>query len=134
MDSIARFLPPPGHYRNQKGNTMPIILPLSDLQINPTAYRFEGGIYGDVAVSFFLVHTKPGQGASLHSHPYPEVFLVQEGKVTFVVGSEIVTVDEGQVVIVPALTPHKFTHVGTTPLRMCGIHPTKEIIQHQLEE
>ena len=113
---------------------MPTILPLSDFQINPTAYRFEGGTYGDVAVSFFLVHTRPGQGASLHSHPYPEVFLVQEGKVSFVVGSETVTVNGGNVVIVPPLTPHKFTNIGTTPLRMCGIHPTKEIIQYLLEE
>ena len=113
---------------------MHTIIPLSDFQINPTAYRFEGGIYGDVAVSFFLVHTKPGQGASLHRHPYTEVFLVQAGKVTFVVGSETVIVNSGNVVIVPALTPHKFTNVGTTPLRMCGIHPTKEVIQYQLEE
>jgi mannose-6-phosphate isomerase-like protein (cupin superfamily) len=113
---------------------MPTIIPLSDLQINSTAYRFEGGIYGDIATSFFLVHTKPGQGPSLHSHPYAEVFLVQEGQVSFVVGSETATVGEGHVVIVPALTPHKFTNVGTTLLRMCGIHPTKEIIQYQLEE
>lgn len=113
---------------------MPTILPLSDFQITLTAYRFEGGPYGDVAVSFFLVHTEPGQGASLHSHPYAEVFLVQEGKVAFVVGSEIVIVNDGHVVIVPAQTPHKFTNAGTTPLRMCCIHPTKEIIQTNLDE
>ena len=112
---------------------MPTILPLSDFQVNPTAYRFEGGPCGDVAVSFFLVHTEPGQGASLHYHPYAEVFLVQEGTVTFVVGGETVTVDSGHVVIAPALIPHKFTNAGTAPLRMCGIHPTKEIIQHQVE-
>jgi len=88
---------------------MHTIIPLSDFEINPTAYRFEGGIYGDV-------------------------FLVQERKVAFVVGSETVIVNSGNVVIVPALTPHKFTNVGTTPLRMCGIHPTKEVIQYQLEE
>jgi mannose-6-phosphate isomerase-like protein (cupin superfamily) len=109
---------------------MHTILPLSDFQITPTVYRFEGGTYGDVAISFFLVHSEPGQGASLHTHPYAEVFLVQEGKVAFVVGSETVTVTDGHIVIVPALTPHKFTNAGTTPLRMCGIHPTKEIIQH----
>jgi mannose-6-phosphate isomerase-like protein (cupin superfamily) len=110
------------------------ILPLSDVQISPTAYRFEGGPSGDVAISFFLVHTQPGQGPSLHTHPYAEVFLVQEGRVAFVVGSETVTVNGGNVVIVPAQIPHKFTNVGTTPLRMCGIHPTKEIIQYWIEE
>lgn len=134
MDPLSGFREKDKSSVKQKGNTMYTIIPLSDFQINATAYRFEGGIYGDVAVSFFLVHTAPGQGASLHWHPYAEVFLVQEGKAAFVVGSETVTVDSGNVVIVPAQTPHKYTNVGTTPLRMRGIHPTKEIIQYQLEE
>ncbi len=57
------------------------IIPLSDIQINSTAYRFEGRNYGDIAASFFLVHTEPGNGPSLHTHPYEEVFIVQQGDV-----------------------------------------------------
>ena len=41
------------------------IIPLSELQINSTAYRFEGSNYGATA-SFFLVHTEPGKGVALH--------------------------------------------------------------------
>ena len=110
------------------------IIPLSDIQINSTAYRFEGRSYGDIAASFFLVHTEPGNGPSLHSHPYEEVFIVQEGEVTFVVGTETLRVTGGNVVIVPAQTPHKFTNSGTTPLRQLSIHPTREIITTWLEE
>ncbi len=109
------------------------IIPFSDFQINSTAYRFEGKNY-DVAASFFLVHTLPGKGPALHIHPYEEIFIVQEGQVTFVVGTETLTVTGGHVVIVPPQTPHKFTNTGTTPLRQLSIHPSKEIIQTWLEE
>jgi mannose-6-phosphate isomerase-like protein (cupin superfamily) len=109
------------------------IIPFSDLQITSTAYRFEGRNYGATA-SFFLVHTEPGKGAALHTHPYEEIFIVQEGVVTFVVGTETLTVTGGHVVIVPPETPHKFTNTGTTPLRQLSIHPSKEIIQTWLEE
>ena len=89
------------------------IIPFSEIQINSTAYSFEGREYGDIAASFFLVHTLPGNGPSLHTHPYEEVFIVQEGEVTFVVGTETLTVNGGNVVIVPPETPHKFTNSGT---------------------
>jgi mannose-6-phosphate isomerase-like protein (cupin superfamily) len=110
------------------------IIPFSEIQINSTAYRFEGRNYGDIAASFFLVHTEPGKGPSLHTHPYEEVFIVQEGEVTFVVGTETLRVTSGSVVIVPPETPHKFTNSGTTPLRQLSIHPSKEIITTWLEE
>ena len=109
-------------------------IPFSEIQINSTAYSFEGKKYGGVAASFFLVHTKPGKGPLLHTHPYEEVFIVQEGEVTFVIGTETLTVNGGNVVIVPPEIPHKFTNTGTTPLRQLSIHPTKEIITTWLEE
>jgi len=109
------------------------IIPFHDIQINSTAYRFEGRNYG-AAASFFLVHTEPGKGVALHIHPYEEIFIVQEGEVTFVVGTETLTVTGGNVVIVPPETPHKFTNTGATPLRQLSIHPSKEIIQTWLEE
>jgi len=118
----------------RKGESVHPIIPFSDIQINSTAYRFEGRNYGDIAASFFLVHTEPGNGPSLHTHPYEEVFIVQEGEVTFVVGTETLRVNSGNVVIVPPETPHKFTNSGTTPLRQLSIHPTKEIITTWLEE
>jgi mannose-6-phosphate isomerase-like protein (cupin superfamily) len=120
--------------RVREGESMHSIIHLSEIQINSTAYRFEGRNYGDIVVSFFLVHTEPGNGPSLHTHPYEEVFIVQEGEVTFVVGTETLTVTGGNVVIAPPETPHKFTNSGTTPLRQLSIHPTKEIITTWLEE
>ena len=113
---------------------MPSIISFSEIQVNSTTYRFEGGKYGGVAASFFLVHTEPGKGPALHKHPYEEVFIVQEGEVTFVVGTETLTVKRGNVVIVPPETPHKFTNTGTTALRQLSIQPTKEMITTWLED
>ncbi len=118
----------------RKGASVRPIIPLSEIQINRTAYRFEGKNYGEIAASFFLVHTGPRNGPSLHTHPYEEVFIVQESEVTFVVGTETLTVNSGNVVIVPPQTPHKFTNSGTTPLRQLSIHLSKEIITTWLEE
>src|SRR5690242_18977069 len=104
------------------------VIPFSEVQINSTASVFEGIKLGGVATSFFLVHTLAGRGPGLHMHPYEEVFVVQEGEVTFVVGIETLTDSGGNIVIVPPNTPHKFTNTGTTSLRQLSIHPSKEII------
>lgn len=113
---------------------MHTIIPFSDIQISSTSYRFEGWKYGGIAASFFLVHTEPGRGPALHMHPYEEVFIVQEGEVTFVVGTETLTIEGGNIVIVPPETPHKFTNTGIVPLRQLSIHPTKEIVTTWLEK
>ncbi|HET8841509.1 MAG TPA: cupin domain-containing protein, partial [Ktedonobacteraceae bacterium] len=65
------------------------------IQINETAYRFQGGDYGDIPASFFWVFTLPGRGASLHIHPYEEVFILQQGQATFTIGGKEVEVSEG---------------------------------------
>lgn len=45
MDPLSGFREKDKSSVKQKGNTMYTIIPLSDFQINATAYRFEGGIY-----------------------------------------------------------------------------------------
>ena len=55
-----------------------------------SAHRFEGYLYGGAEVSFFISETPPGKGPSLHAHPYAEIFVVQEGELTFTVGGDIV--------------------------------------------
>lgn len=87
-----------------------------------TAYRFEGAQYGDVEVSFFLVDAPPGSGPKLHTHPYAEVFVVQEGELTFMVGAETLTAYAGQIVIVPPGVPHKFVNTGAGHARHLDIH------------
>ncbi|HLZ63712.1 MAG TPA: cupin domain-containing protein [Ktedonosporobacter sp.] len=110
------------------------IIPKESIQINETAYRFQGGEYGDIPASFFWVFTLPGRGPGLHIHPYEEVFILQQGRATFTIGDATQEVSGGHIVIAPANTPHKFKNSGEEPLQMLSIHPSKEVIQEWLEE
>ncbi len=96
--------------------------------------RFEGYQFGDVDVSLFLSDTAPGKGPDLHKHPYAEVFVVQEGELTFTVGEDIVEATGGQIVIAPAGAPHKFVNSGTGRARHIDIHSSRRMITDWLED
>ena len=100
----------------------------------PHGNRFEGYRYGDVNVSFFLVDTPPGTGPVLHTHPYEEIFVVQEGEATYTVGDDTIEVSAGQIVVAPAGVPHKFVNSGSGPLRQVDIHPSGLIQQIDIPE
>jgi mannose-6-phosphate isomerase-like protein (cupin superfamily) len=111
-----------------------IVIPKENIQINETVYRFQGGEYGDIPVSFFWVFTLPGHGSStLHMHPYEEVFVLQQGQATFTIGDTTLEVHGGEIVVAPANTPHKFKNSGEEPLQMISFHPSKQVIQTNLE-
>jgi mannose-6-phosphate isomerase-like protein (cupin superfamily) len=84
---------------------------------------FEGADFGGVGASFFLVRATPGRGPAPHTHPYQEVWVLDEGEASFTVGDETLTAGPGSVVVAPAGVPHAFTNVGDVPLRMICIHP-----------
>jgi mannose-6-phosphate isomerase-like protein (cupin superfamily) len=98
-----------------------------------TSRQFEGYHYGDVPVSFFVSATPPGRGPSLHTHPYAEVFVVQAGQLTFVVGDATVEATAGQIIIVPADTPHKFTNTGSAVAQHIDIHTSSQMKTTWLE-
>jgi mannose-6-phosphate isomerase-like protein (cupin superfamily) len=99
-----------------------------------TARQFEGYHYGDVHVSFFVSATPPGRGPSLHTHPYAEVFVIQAGGLTFIVGGETIEATAGQIIIVPAEVPHKFTNTGSTIAQHMDIHTSDQMQTTWLEE
>jgi mannose-6-phosphate isomerase-like protein (cupin superfamily) len=114
---------------------MAVVHPIADLRVSRTASLFEGHRHAgaDVNVSCFVVATPPGGGPVLHTHPYPEVFVVQEGEATFTAGDEEVEVTGGYVVVVPAETPHRFVNTGEDTLRLVGIHANGKLVQRDLE-
>jgi len=105
-----------------------------ELPNNGSVHKFEGYQYGDVDVSFFFSDTAPGKGPGLHKHPYDEVFVVQEGELTFTVGDETIETTGGQIVIAPASTPHKFVNPGTGRARHIDIHTSRRMITDWLED
>lgn len=94
--------------------------------------RFEG-VAHDSGISFYLVDNDPGQGPGLHRHPYTETWVVQGGTATITVGDQSVNAVVGDILTVPANTPHKFVATGTSPLRMVCIHASPRMIQENLE-
>jgi mannose-6-phosphate isomerase-like protein (cupin superfamily) len=105
-----------------------------ELPHGATAHTFEGHRYGDANVSFFLTEAPPGSGPGLHTHPYAEVFVVQEGQATFTVGDGSIEATGDQIVVVPAGTPHKFVNSGTGRLRQISIHASERMVTEWLEE
>lgn len=111
-----------------------VILEKSDLALDGNAYEFQGYLHGDAGVSFIWVDMPPGGGPRLHKHPYAEVFIILEGRVTFRLGPETIEARAGQVVIALPDTPHKFVNSGQGPLRQIDIHASESFITEWLED
>jgi quercetin dioxygenase-like cupin family protein len=98
------------------------VVDLDDLPHTEHAHELVGAEHGDVPVSLILVHSAPGAGPAVHSHPYAEVFVVESGQATFQLGESRIIVEGGQIVIGPADIPHGFTNTGSGELRLTAIH------------
>lgn len=112
----------------------PTIVEMETLTRSDGTREFEGGLYGNAGISVILVDMAPGEGPKLHSHPYEEVFIIQEGLATYTIGSTILKLRAGQIAIVPAGVPHRFVNSGTGPLRQVDIHHSPRFITRWLED
>lgn len=81
----------------------------------------------------FLSRHPPGTGPSLHLHPYEDTFLLQEGEALFTVGDHTINASAGDILVVPAETPHKFVCSEPTTLRQMSIHPVARMQTRWLE-
>ena len=93
--------------------------------------EFVGKPYG-AGISVVLVSAdEAGAGPRLHRHPYPETFVIRRGSAQFTIGDEELVGRAGQIVVVPAATPHKFRTLG--PYEAVDIHANDEFITEWLE-
>src|SRR5262249_20003203 len=56
----------------------------------------------------------PGYAAPRHTHPGEEIIYVLEGTLEYEIGGKVVTVKAGDVLFVPAGTPHSAKNIGRT--------------------
>lgn len=84
-------------------------------------------------ISLILDRSEPGGGPRLHRHPYDETWVVQEGHVTFHAGDESHQAGPGDVVVVPAGVPHKFSNDGPGESQLVCIHASPRITGEWLE-
>jgi mannose-6-phosphate isomerase-like protein (cupin superfamily) len=89
--------------------------------------NLKGAEHG-ATISLILDNSGPGSGPRLHKHPYDETWVVNDGNLTFHAGDEQFDAGPGDIVIVPADTPHKFTNRGSGSADLVCIHasPTFE--------
>jgi mannose-6-phosphate isomerase-like protein (cupin superfamily) len=97
------------------------VLTQQELPFSNIAHELVGADH-DVDVCVIFVDAPPGRGPSLHTHPYAELLIVQEGSGTFVLGDEERVLGPGEIAIVPPGTPHGFTNTGDGPLKQIDIH------------
>jgi quercetin dioxygenase-like cupin family protein len=113
---------------------MATVIGLDDLRSSHMSSQFEGHRHGGADLSFFVTNAPPGAGPKLHTHPYTEVFIVQEGEATFTAGEKEIVVTGGNVVVVPPETPHRFENTGADLLRQVSIHDAGEMQTTWLED
>ena len=59
---------------------------------------------------------------------------MQEGSLTFVVGDETIEATAGQIIVVPAGMPHKFTNTGSAVAQHIDIHTSEQMQTTWLEQ
>jgi mannose-6-phosphate isomerase-like protein (cupin superfamily) len=77
----------------------------------------------------FVVRTPPGKFVELHVHPYPETFVLLEGRGRWTAGDVVTELDPDQMLVVPADTPHGFRNVGDAPLLVVSVHESGTLEQ-----
>ncbi len=88
---------------------------------------------GSANISIILeATTQAGVGPRLHQHPYAETFIIRRGSATFTVGTDEFEAHAGQVLVVPAETPHKFS-TGPHGYEAVHIHANPRFVTDWLE-
>jgi mannose-6-phosphate isomerase-like protein (cupin superfamily) len=107
------------------------IINREDLPCVGMSHEFVGEKHA-VNVSFLLVNAPPGRGVELHRHDYDEVIVVQEGRATCIAGDKQRKVKAGDIIVIPAGTPHSFINSGDVPLRQIDIHASPKFVTEWL--
>ncbi|MBV9194731.1 MAG: cupin domain-containing protein [Solirubrobacterales bacterium] len=106
---------------------------MSVINTNPLeTAQIEGAAHG-ATISLILDYSDAGMGPRLHRHPYDETWVVVEGNVAFQAGDGRHRAGPGDVVIIPAGAPHKFTNEGPGPSQLVCIHANPTVIGEWLE-
>ncbi len=80
---------------------------------------------------------QPGYATPLHWHPYIECLFVLEGTMeAWLEGQQDSpwVLSAGDMIALPACTPHVFRNAGDGTLRLLGIHSSPTRIVHRVDE
>ncbi len=75
---------------------------------------------GDLSLLFS--YNPPDGGPRVHRHSYIEIFVIQQGSGTYVIGNDVFEAGEGDIVVVPSGLPHTFKASNAKTLKHIAIH------------
>lgn len=94
--------------------------------------EFQGREHGS-GVSFIMVSTDvEGAGPRLHLHD--EMFGIRSGSAQFTISGQKVAGRAGQIIVVPAMTPHRFARTGDGTLELIDIHASDHFSTEWLDD
>lgn len=102
------------------------VIKADELPGGENAVVFDGHAHG-ASVSFFITRNLPGTGPKLHTHPYEETFIILEEAARSTVGDAEVEAGEGEIIVAPPETTHRFVNIGDGRLRSVNIHPSERM-------
>ena len=83
---------------------------------------WQGGPHGTPITVIFHSSVGAGHGPDLHTHPYPETFIIRTGSARFTIGEAKFDAVAGQILVCPADVPHGYKNLGPGLLEAINIH------------
>ncbi|HEX8123731.1 MAG TPA: cupin domain-containing protein [Solirubrobacteraceae bacterium] len=113
-----------------------LVRSLDEVRVSATACLIEGETLAEflLPVSCFVTSYGRDAGPGPHVHPYPELFIVQDGRATFSVGGTDREVAAGHFVVVPAETVHSFRNPADAVLRVVSVQPSPRVEQRFVDD
>ncbi|WP_410657998.1 cupin domain-containing protein [Amycolatopsis sp. lyj-112] len=96
-------------------------------------HDFEGRDIGAGITIIRLRTDEVGAGPNLHQHPYRETIVILHGSARFTIGDQEREGTAGDVLVIPASTPHKFAVLGPGTYEAVDIHESDHFITEWLE-
>jgi quercetin dioxygenase-like cupin family protein len=112
---------------------LPLLVPPGG---GPKAGRhlFEGASYGLSQLTVVVGESHPGQSVQSHQHDFDELVIIHAGEGTYTVGTQTVVAGAGEIVVIPARTPHHWINHTDKPLVHTGVFPTPVFAMEQVED
>jgi quercetin dioxygenase-like cupin family protein len=83
---------------------------------------------GAAASASVYFELEPGAHLGVHSDSAEELLVVLDGTAEALIGDEVVRVEAGQILVVPAMVCHDVTNVGASTLHVLGTFAASTVV------
>ncbi len=98
-----------------------LVLDIQKLKKFSEEKRHHETIWSDKQAKINLICMRPGQEITTHTHHGNHIWIVMEGRGEFIAAGETQVIDNGKIVIVPALVDHGIRNASTENLVIASL-------------